>query len=288
MASLFSISIDALSYGMALFMICVGLSVTLGLMRVVNLAHGAFAMVGGYVASYVTRDLGQSYWVALPVAVLITVALAIPLERLLYRSVYGKPQLSQVLLTIGVTFVIAGLANFAFGPTLKPIPLPMSLSGPVDIGFREIPAHRLFVIACGALVAAVLWLSLERTLFGIRARATVDNATMSRALGIPTGFIFSICFGGAVGLAALGGVVGAEFLPIEPQYAFRYMVTFLVVVSVGGSSSLLGALVAALLLGLVDTLGRYFVPDFGSFCFYLVVIIIVSVFPDGLLGRARQ
>lgn len=283
-----NIAVDSVSYGMVLFVICVGLSVTLGLMRVVNLAHGAFAMVGGYFASYIARDLSLNYWLAVLIAMLATALLALPMERFLYRPVYSRSQLSQVLMTIGITFAMVGIVNYLFGPTLKSIPLSPSLSGPVDIYFRMIPAHRLMVIACGAIVALGLWFLIERTLFGIRVRATVDNATMSRTLGVKTNAIFAACFAIAVGLAALGGVVGAEFLPIEPQYAFRYMVTFLVVVSVGGSNSIVGALVASLLLGSVDTIGRYLVPDFGNFCFYLAVIIIVCLYPNGLLGRAKQ
>jgi branched-chain amino acid transport system permease protein len=288
MMAFLSIGVDAFSYGMALFVICIGLSVTMGLMRVVNLAHGAFAMVGGYLASYAASGLKLSYWLALPLAVVGTMLLAVPLERFLYRSIYSKPQLSQVLMSIGVTFCIVGIVNFIFGPTLKSIPLPSELLGPVDIVFRTIPAHRLFVIACGLMVALGLWLAVERTLFGIYVRATVDNAAMSRTLGVRTNLVFSVCFAVASGLAALGGVAGAEFLPIEPQYAFRYMVTFLVVVSVGGTGSIAGALLASLLLGFVDTLARYIAPDWGNFSFYSAVIAIVCMFPDGLWARARQ
>lgn len=283
-----SIAIDALAYGMVLFIISIGLSVTMGLMRVVNLAHGAFAMIGGYLASYAMRSLGLGYEVALPAAVLGTVVIALPLEILLYRRIYGSSDpLVQVLLTIGITFVVIGLANYAFGPTLKTIPLPGALSGPVDIGVRTIAAHRLFAIACGLAIALGLWLLIEKTEFGIRLRATVDNAGMAAALGVRTEAIYAASFALAVGLGAFGGVVGAEMMPIEPYYALRYMVTFLVVVSVGGAGSIPGALLASLLLGITDTLGRYLFPDLGDFFFYLAVIAIVFAFPHGLLGRAH-
>ena len=194
-----------------------------------------------------------------------TIAIAIPSERFLYRRIYAQSELVQVLMTIGVTFCIIGITNYIFGPTLKTIPLPGSLSGPVDIGFRTIAAHRLFVMVCGLAVALGLWLLIERTAFGIRLRAAVDNAAMASALGVRTEIVYAVAFAFAMGLAAFGGVVGAEFLPIEPYYALRYMVTFLVVVSVGGAGSISGALVACLLLGAVDTTGRLSDAGFRRF-----------------------
>lgn len=287
MQTILSIAIDALAFGMVLFIICIGLSLTMGLMRVVNLAHGAFAMIAGYIASYVARDLGLGYALAIFLAIVGTIIISIPLERFLYRRIYGSPELTQVLMTIGITFCVIGITNYFFGPTLKTIPLPPLLSQPVDVGFRAIAAHRLFVIACGAAVAGGLWYLIERTSFGIKLRATVDNAAMTDALGVRTQVVYAISFAIAIGLAAFGGVVGAEFLPIEPYYALRYMVTFLVVVSVGGAGSIPGALIACLVLGLVDTTGRYLMPDFGNFFFYAAVIAIVCVFPRGFFGKAQ-
>lgn len=272
---------------MVLFVISIGLSVTMGLMRVVNLAHGAFAMIGGYIASYAARDLGLGYAVAVMLAVVGTILIAIPIERLLYRRIYGQPELTQVLMTIGITFCIIGIANYVFGPTLKTIPTPEALREPVSLGFRTVSAHRLFVIGCGLAVALGLWYFVERTAFGVKLRAAVDNAAMAAALGVKTQVVYAVSFAVAVGLAAFGGVVGAELLPIEPYYALRYMVTFLVVVSVGGAGSIPGALAACLLLGAIDTTGRYLMPEFGEFFFYLAVIAIVWLFPRGLAGRAK-
>ena len=282
-----SIATDAFAYGMALFIICIGLSLTMGLMRVVNLAHGAFAMIAGYIASYAARDLGMGYAVGIVLAVVGTIILSIPLERFLFRRIYGSPELTQVLMTIGITFCVIGITNYFFGPTLKTIPLPQTLSQPVDLGFRTIAGHRLFVMFCGVVVAGGLWFLIERTAFGIRLRATVDNAAMAGALGVRTQVVYAASFAIAIGLAAFGGVVGAEFLPIEPYYALRYMVTFLVVVSVGGAGSIPGALVACLLLGAIDTTGRYLMPEFGNFFFYAAVIAIVCLFPQGFFGRAQ-
>ena len=288
MVTVLSVALDALSYGMVLFTISIGLSIMMGLMRVVNLAHGAFAMIGGYVASYALKTLGLGYPLAIALAVAGTIVVSLPFEMLLYRRIYrNSDALTQLLLTIGITFVIIGVANYVFGPTSKPIPLPAVLSGPFDVGFRMIPTHRLFVIACGAVTAVMLWLLIEKTEFGVRMRAAVDNSAMAESLGIRTQRIYLITFVLAVGLAAFGGVLGAELLPIEPFYALRYMVTFLVVVSIGGAGSIAGALAASLLLGLVDTTGKYLAPEYGEFFFYLAVILIVFLFPRGLLGRAQ-
>ncbi|OHV82255.1 branched-chain amino acid ABC transporter permease [Rhizobium sp. LCM 4573] len=287
MQTVFSIAIDALAYGMVLFVISIGLSVTMGLMRVVNLAHGAFAMIGGYLASYAARDLGLGYAIATLIAVIGTIIVAIPVERFLYRRIYGAPELTQVLMTIGITFCIIGIANFLFGPTLKTIPLPQTLQGSADLGFRSIATHRIFAILCGLLVAGALWFLIECTAFGIKLRAAVDNAAMAAALGVRTEVVYAVSFAVAVGLAALGGVVGAELLPVEPYYALRYMVTFLVVVAVGGAGSIPGALIACLLLGAIDTTGRYLAPEYGEFFFYLAVILIVTIFPRGLAGRLK-
>lgn len=287
MRAVVSILFDALAYGMVLFVISIGLSVTMGLMRVVNLAHGAFAMIGGYLASWATLSLGLPYGAAILLAVAGAAALAVPLEIGLYRRIYGASELTQVLMTIGITFAVIGAANWLFGPTLKTIPLPAAFSGPVDLGFRSLPAHRLVVIATGAAVALGLWILIERTDFGIRLRAAVDDPGMAAALGIRTQRIYAAAFALSVGLGALGGVIGAEILPVEPYYGLRYMVTFLVVVSVGGAGSIPGALLAALMLGLVDTVGKYLLPEYGEFFFYAAVIAVVWTFPRGLLGRAH-
>ncbi len=287
MQTVLSIAVDALAYGMVLFVISIGLSVTMGLMRVVNLAHGAFAMIGGYIASYAARDLGLGYGAAVLLAVVGTVIISIPIERLLYRRIYGAPELTQVLMTIGITFCIIGIANYVFGPTLKTIPLPSSLQGSVDLGFRTIGTHRIFAITCGLIVALALWYTIEKTSFGVKLRASVDNAAMAAALGVRTEIVYAVSFAIAVGLAAFGGVVGAELLPVEPYYALRYMVTFLVVVSVGGAGSISGALLACLILGCIDTTGRYLMPEYGEFFFYLAVIAIVCVFPRGFAGRMK-
>lgn len=287
METLASIAIDAFAYGTILFIISIGLSVTLGLMRVVNLAHGAFAMIGGYLASYSVTELRFHYFVAMILAVVLTILIAIPAERFLYRKIYGAPELTQVLMTIGITFLVIGVTNYVAGPTLKTIPLPDFLTGSVDIGFRALPKQRLFLIVIGMVVAAGLWFLIEKTNFGIKLRAAVDNANMAQALGIRTQIIYAVSFAIAIGLAAMGGIIGSELLPLDPYYALRYMVVFLVVVSIGGAGSIPGALFSSLLLGVIDTTGRYIAPEFGEFFFYFAVIFIVTLFPRGLAGRMK-
>ncbi|CAO3457712.1 Branched-chain amino acid ABC transporter, permease protein LivH (TC 3.A.1.4.1) [Azospirillum argentinense] len=288
METLFGIVVDGVAYGMILFIISVGLSVTLGLMRVVNLAHGAFAMVAGYVASYAAQGLGLPYAVGLVAAILFTVLATLPLEKLLYRRIYGSAnELAQVLLTIGLTFVIVAGINYLFGPTLKRIPLPDALLGTVAIGPKSIPVHRAFVIAMGAATVLGLWWLLERTDFGIKLRAAVDDPNMAAALGIRTERLYMATFALGTGLAALGGVLGAELLPLEPYYAIRYIVLFLAVVAVGGAGNILGSAAAALALGIVDTAGKYLIPSFGEFFFYAALILILFRWPHGFFqGRA--
>jgi len=286
METILGIAVDGVAYGTILFIISVGLSVMLGLMRVVNLAHGAFAMIAGYLASYGMQSLGLPYGVALLAAILLTVIVTLPLERVLYRRIYGgNNELQQVLLTIGLTFVIIALVNYSFGPTIKRIPLPEILSGSVSLGSKTIPMHRAFVIGLGAVTILGLWALLERTNFGVRLRAAVDNPAMAEALGIRTERLYTAVFALSTGLAALGGVLGAELLPLDPYYAIRYIVLFLAVVAVGGAGSILGSVVAALTLGILDTAGRYLVPNFGEFFFSAALILILFRWPNGFFHR---
>lgn len=280
-----NILIDGVAYGMILFMIAVGLAITMGLMNVVNLAHGGFALIGGSLMHWLMQDHSVGFWLALLLAVVGTVAIAIPLERLLYRRIYGFHELQQVLATIGLTFLIIATVNFWQGSSLLPIALPKELQATVDLGFRTLPVHRVFVIALGLTVIAGLWLLIERTRFGIRVRAAVDNRDAAAALGIDTAMIYTLTFGIGAGLAALGGIFGAELLPMDAYYPLRYMVLFLVVVAVGGMGSILGSFIAALGLGIIETACRYLVPDITTIVFFALVMAILAIRPNGLLRR---
>ena len=280
-----SIMIDGIAYAMILFMITVGLSIALGLMHVVNMAHGAFAMLGGFAAVTLIHWAGWRFEFAVPAAVLFTAITSLPIERYLISRVYGRPELDQALLTIGVAFVAMALVNLWLGASFSAIELPPWLSGPVDLGFRSFPRHRLAVILLGFLVSAGLWVFIERSRFGIRLRAAVDNAGIAQAVGINTRLLYSSAFAIGAGLAALGGIAGAELLPMEANYPVKYLVLFLAVVAVGGQGTLFGTFLAAILLGVVDTAAKYLLPDIASISFYLTMLVVLALRPQGLFGR---
>ncbi|WP_127104609.1 branched-chain amino acid ABC transporter permease [Pararhodobacter zhoushanensis] len=286
MNTFLSILVDGIAYGMILFMISVGLSVTMGLMRVINLAHGGFAMLGGALAHWLIAA-GLDYWSAMALAVAGTMLIALPLERLLYQRIYRMGELQQVLATIGIAFLMIASVNLWLGSTILPIPTPPLLRGALDLGFRTLPYHRIVVIIAGLIVIALLFLLIERTRFGIRLRAAVDHRATASVLGINTAAIYALTFMLGAGLAALGGVLGAELLPIDAYYPLRYMVLFLTVVAVGGMGSITGSFVAALGLGILDTAARYLVPDFGTIAFYAAMMLLLTLRPHGLMGRGH-
>jgi len=283
--TLSNILIDGLAYGMVLFVIAVGMSVTLGLMRFVNLSHGAFAMVGGYCAALLTRELQWSFWLAVPLAVLATGLLGAVLEAVVLRHLYRRMELEQVLFTIGLSFVLIATTNALVGPQVQLIQLPPSLSGSVDLGFRTLPAQRLLVIGAGLTVALLAAWTVTRTRFGVWLRAAVDHSGTASALGIPIRVVQCVTFAAGAALAGLGGVLGAEVMPLEPYYALKYLVLVLVVVAVGGMGSIAGSLCAAVLLGIIETASKYLASDWGSLFFFAAMALLLAWRPDGLLKR---
>jgi branched-chain amino acid transport system permease protein len=274
--------LDGLAYGMVLFIISVGLTITMGLMRIVNLAHGAFAMIGAYVAA-VSIEAGWS-WVAGALFGSAAAGAAGGLaEVTLYRPLYKRGELAQMLLTFGLVFVVTGLLTLAFGVEFKRIPLPESLSGDVSLGFRTYPLYRLFLIGIGALLAAALWLGIDRSLYGARLRAAVDNPAMARGVGMNVDRLFTGTFVLGCGLAGFGGVLGSELLLVEPTYALKHLVTFLVVVVVGGHASFKGSFAAALLLGSVETLGKFYFPWLAPYVSFVLVLVLLLWRPHGVL-----
>ena len=281
-----SILFLGLAYAMILYIISVGLSVTMGLMGFVNLAHGVFAMVGGYITVMLMNRYGVSFGVALLAAFIGVALLSIVLERTLYARLYGAGELEQVLFTIGLVFMAVAIARKLWGPLPQPITVPAILNGQISLGFRSFPTYRTFLIAVGLALTMALWLGVERTNFGARLRAAVDNRRMAESLGINTGRLFTLSFALGSGLAALGGGLGADILAISPGYAMEYLVYFLMVVAVGGLGSIRGPFVAALLLGIGDTACKYLVPQLGAFFIYLAMIGLLLWRPAGLFGRA--
>ena len=277
-----TILLDGISYGMILFVISVGLTVTMGLMRVINLAHGAFAMIGGYVAGYLTQN-GVDFYLAVLAAAVVPGLFGGVAEIAVYRPLYRKGELAQVLLTIGMVFVVTAAVTEIFGAFPYPVVFPDYLSQPVDIGFRTYPAYRLFLIAVGAVIAAALWYAVETSIYGARLRAAVDNSRMARCVGMNVNVLFTSTFAIGCALAGLAGALGAPILSLEPSYALKYVVLFLLVVIVGGEGSLKGSFFAAMALGIIDTLGKYFVTEAAPYLLYAAVFILLLLRPHGLL-----
>ena len=285
MSVLLNILVDGLAYGMVLFVIAVGLSLTLGLMRFVNLSHGAFAMVGGYCAALLTREAQWSFWLAAPVAIAATGLLGALLEMLVLRHLYRRSELEQVLFTIGLSFFLIATTNALVGPEVQLITLPPLLAQSVDLGFRTLPAQRLLVIGSGLLVAAAAALTVTHTRFGVWLRAAVDHPDTAATLGIPIRTVQCASFAVGAALAGFGGILGAELMPLEPYYALKYLVLVLVVVAVGGMGDILGSLAAALLLGTVETASKYLASDWGSLFFFAAMALLLAWRPQGLLKR---
>ena len=271
---------------MVLYLISVGLSVTMGLMGFVNLAHGVFAMAGGYLSTMLMNRIGMPFVLTLASSFFATALVSIAIERLLYRRLYGGDELEQVLLTMGLIFMSVATATYIAGPLPQPMHPPRWLTGQIDFGFRSFPGYRSFLILCGAALVIALWLGLERTRFGMKVRAAVDNLRMAQSVGINTSRLFMLTFALGSGLAGLGGALGADLLAITPTYALENLVYFLIVVAVGGLGSIRGPFFAALPIGIADTGFKYLLPELGAFFIYALVMAILLWRPRGLFGRA--
>ncbi|MEY2930785.1 MAG: hypothetical protein RL033_1534 [Pseudomonadota bacterium] len=276
---------DGIAYGSLLFLISVGLSVTLGLMNVVNLAHGAFAMFGGYSSIWLASAWGVPFLGTLPLVFLAGAAVGALAERCLYQRLYRASHLDQVLFTIGLTFMAVATATFFWGPGQQRVELPAFLRGQVRVLGLDLGAYRAFLVVLVVLISLALTALIERTRYGAQLRASVDNQQVSAGLGIPVQRVFCITFALGSGLAALGGALGVELLGLEPSFALEYLVYFLLVVCVGGAGSVTGTALAALVLGLFDVAGKYYVPELGGFIIYALMIVLLMLFPTGLRGR---
>ena len=285
LSSLVSVAFHGVAYGMILYVISVGLSVTMGLMGFTNLAHGVFAMAGGYVLVTALSQWDVPFPLALVLAFVLVALVSLVLERLLYSRLYGAVELEQVLLTIGLIFMSVAVARLIFGTLQQPVVLPEYLKGQFSLLGRDFPAYRVFLIVFSAGIIATLWFGVERTIWGAKVRAAVDNRAMAQSIGINTRRLFAITFAVGSGLAGLGGALGAEIVAIQPTYPFEQLVYFLIVVSVGGLGSLRGPFVAALLIGITDTACKYWLPQFGAFFIYIATIGLLLWRPAGLFGK---
>ena len=285
LTNLIGVLFDGIAYGSLLFLISVGLSVTMGMMNFINLAHGAFAMLGGYVSVTVLSRFGVPFLPSLLLAFLASAVVGLVLERLLYRRLYKASHLDQVLFSIGLTFMAVAGATWLYGPTQQPVTLPDWLRGQVSLFGLDVGAYRLFLIGVVVLITAALGLLIERTRFGAQIRAAVDNQTASAGLGINVSLVFSLTFALGSGLAGLGGGLSIDVLGLDPTFPIKYMVYFLLVVAVGGAGTIKGPLVAALILGVFDVAGKYYVPQIGAFVIYGLMVLLLILFPAGLMRR---
>jgi branched-chain amino acid transport system permease protein len=282
-----TILFDGVAYGMLLFVLSCGLAVTLGLMNFVNLAHGAFAMAGGYATVVLMQRAGLPFLACLPIAFLFAAALGALAERTLYRAMYRRSHLDQVLFSIGLVFMAVTGADYLMGSSQVSVRLPDFLQGRFELLGVGIGRYRLFLLAvCGALALALQW-ALVATRFGAWLRAAVDDQRTARGLGIAVDRIFAATFAIGSGLAGLGGALGAGIVGMEPTFPLKFMFYFLVVVTVGGASSVRGPFLAAVLLGVADVAGKYYAPQFGAFIIYAVMVLVLLVRPHGLFAPAR-
>ena len=284
-----TILFDGIAYGMLLFILAVGLSVTMGLMNFINLAHGAFAMVGGYITVLLMQRLGLPFLLCLPAAFLGAALIGALLERTLYRPLYHRPHLDQVLFSIGLVFMAIASVDYFIGSTQQILQLPEWLKGRTELGSGAwqlgMGHYRLFIVAVCLALTVVLQFILSRTRFGSRLRASVDDQRVAAGLGINVNQVFLSTYAVGSGLAGLGGALGAEVLGLDPNFPLKFMVYFLIVVAVGGTSSISGPLLAALLLGIADVAGKYYIPKLGAFIVYTLMIVILVWRPQGLFVR---
>ena len=286
MSGLISILADGIAYGMLLFLFSIGLSVTLGLMRFINLAHGAFAMCGGYVAVVLLNGFGVPFLLTLPAAAIVTGLIGVVLERSVIRHVYPMPELQQVLFSIGLAFAAGAVANILFGPQQQPMLLPDWLT--VRVGFLGvgITGYRLFLVLFGLVAAGLLMALFNFTLFGARVRAAVDDRRAAEGIGINVDRLFALTFGLGAAFAGLGGALAVGFLGLDPTFPFKYLVLVLMVVAIGGPGSIGGSFAAAIAIGAIDALFKYLVPEVGNYVIYALLVLMMIFFPRGLAGRA--
>ena len=283
--SVFGVLFDGITYGMLLFVLSIGLSVTLGLMNFVNLAHCAFAMLGGYLTVTLVNDFHWPFFATLPPAFIAAAVASIALERVFYRRLYRASDLDQVLLTIGIAFVSVAIAAYLFGTAQQPIQTPPLLRGAVDFFGLNLGKYRLFLIGIALIVTILLVVGIEYTRFGAQVRASVDNQRMAGGLGINVERTFAVTFALGCGLAGLGGALAIEIVGLDPNFSFTYLVYVLIIVSVGGLGSIAGSFAAAIMIGVSDIAGKYYFPELGAFLTYLVMVIVLMWRPAGLFGR---
>jgi branched-chain amino acid transport system permease protein len=276
-------TLNGISLGMLLFLLAAGLSLIYGLMKILNLTHGSYYLLGGYIGLAVIQATG-SFALAVAVATLSMAAIGALMERFFLRR-FHLEELPQTLLTFGFLFIFADLALWIWGGNPQTLPKPAPFAQSLVFGEIVYPSYRLFLIAVGLLVGAALWWFQEGTRVGAMLRAGVDDEEIARALGINVSLLFTLIFALGAFLAALGGVLGGPILGVYPGADFEVLLLAFVVVIVGGLGSLKGALVGGLLVGLLDNFGKAFFPEFALFTIFVPMAAILAIRPTGLFGR---
>jgi branched-chain amino acid transport system permease protein len=280
-----SMLLGGLAAGMVLFIVSVGLSVTMGLMGFVNLAHGGFAMLGGYVIVLTMRNWGLDFVSAMALGFVVIAGVSIAFERLLYSRLYYASELDQVLFTIGLVFIMIAAVTLQVGPENQVLTLPQWLQGQLDLGFIQYRTYSIFLIVVGTAIVIGLWLGFERTRMGAQIRAAVDNRRMAESLGINIDRLFTLVFAFGSGMAAIGGGLGAEFIGLDPNYPLKYLVYFLIVVAVGGLGRVTGVFFAAIIIGVFDFALKKYLPQGGTLFVYAMAILLLLWRPQGLFGN---
>jgi branched-chain amino acid transport system permease protein len=277
-------TLNGISFGMLLFLLAAGLSLIFGLMKVLNLAHGSYYLLGGYLGLTVLR-FTDSFLLALLGAAIGVTILGILMERWVLRRIYGEV-LRQALLTFGFLFIFADISLWIWGGNPQTLPKPEVFTGSLRMGAIVFPSYRILVIAVGVVMGLALWWLQEKTRLGAMIRAGVDDGEMANGIGINVTLLFTVVFALGAFLAAVGGILGGVFVGVYPGADFEVLLLAFVVVIIGGLGSLKGAFVGGLVVGLIDNFGKALVPEFALFTVFVPMAIILSIRPTGLFGRA--
>jgi branched-chain amino acid transport system permease protein len=285
-ASILELVFNGLAYGIVLFLIACGLSITMGLMGFTNLAHGSIVMFGGYIVITLMKSFGWPFLATIPAAFMICTLAGAVFERLLFRRLYAADELNQVLLTIGLVFMTVAIATYVWGAGQQPLQMPSYLSARISLGLFDVSSYRLFLLLVGGAITVLLVLVFERSNLGAQVRAAVDNRQMAMSCGINVDRLFTLVFAIGCGVAGTGGALSVNLLGLDPSFPLRYLVFILIIVTVGGSGSIWGTFTAALLLGICDVFSKYFIPEAGAFTIFAITGVILFWRPQGLFGRA--
>lgn len=282
--ALISHVINGLAYGLLLFLLAAGLSLIFGMMNVINLSHGSFFMLGGFVGISALTLTG-SFWIALPLAVAAVILVGLVVERTLLRPLYSRDHLDQILLTFGLALVIDDAVEWIWGARIRSLESPALVTGSVEAFGVSVPGYRLFVIFVGLLLAVTLWYVLERTRLGSIIRAGVSDREMVSAIGFNITAVFAGVFVAGVGLAAFAGFIGAPILGVYPGLDFTVLILALIIVVIGGLGSLTGVFFMSVIIGVTQTLGQAYFPSIAAVIVYVIMAGVLLVRPSGLFQR---